>query len=198
MLDPFKPISPGVILFNSQAVNSILVRIKQNVDLKKTLAAIDPIIKKHNAGQTFEYSFAHDDFNKKFILENQVGKLAGIFAVIAIFISCLGLFGLASFMTEQRVKEIGIRKILGASAMNLWRMLSTEFVAMIMLSLAIATPISYYLIENWLQKYSYRTALSLWIFFAVGGGIVVITLVTVSFQALKAVVANPVDSLRSE
>jgi ABC-type antimicrobial peptide transport system permease subunit len=198
MLDPFNPVSPGVILFNSQAVNAILVRVKDNEDLKNTLATIDPIFKRYNAAQPFVYSFVDDDFNKKFKLENQVGKLAGIFAVLAIFISCLGLFGLASFMAEQRVKEIGIRKILGASVMNLWRMLSREFIVMIVLSLLIASPITYYFMEQWLQTYHYRTTLSGWVFVGVGGGIVMITLLTVSYHAVIAAIANPVKSLRVE
>lgn len=198
MLDPFKPISPGVILFNSKAVNAILVRVKNNADLNTTLRAIEPIFKKHNAGQSFTYSFVDDDFNKKFALENQVGKLAGIFASLAVFISCLGLFGLASFMAEQRTKEIGIRKILGASLSNLWRILSNEFIVMIILSLLIASPITYYLMENWLQKYSYRTYLSWWTFLEVGGGLLLITLATVSYHALKTAIADPVNSLRTE
>jgi putative ABC transport system permease protein len=101
-------------------------------------------------------------------------------------------------MAEQRIKEIGIRKILGASVMNLWRMLSREFIIMIMLSLLISSPITYYFMDNWLQNYQYRTALSLWIFITVGGGLMVITLFTVSFQAIKAALANPVNSLKSE
>lgn len=198
MLDPFQPISPGVILFNSQAVNNILVRVKSDSELKTALAAIDPIFKRHNAGQPFEYSFVDDDFNKKFILENQVAKLAGIFAILAVFISCLGLFGLASFMAEQRVKEIGIRKVLGASVMNLWRMLCREFLAMILLSFIIASPLAYYFIDTWLQKYPYRTTQSWWVFITVGFGVAALTILTVSYQALKASAANPVKSLRSE
>jgi len=198
MLDPFKPVSPGVILFNAQAVNSILVRVKNETDLQNTLAVIDPIFKRHNATQPFNYSFVDDDFNKKFALENQVGKLAGIFAALAVFISCLGLFGLASFMAEQRIKEIGIRKILGASVLNLWRMLSSEFVVLITFSLLIASPITYYFMERWLQNYHYRTELSWWVFIAVGSGMVVITLLTVSYHSVTAANANPVKSLRTE
>jgi putative ABC transport system permease protein len=198
MLDPFKPTSPGVILFNSLAVNTILVRVKKDSDLKKTLSAIQPIFEKHNPAQPFEYSFVNDDFNKKFALENQVGKLSAIFAGLAILISCLGLFGLSSFMAEQRIKEIGIRKILGASVSGIWKLLCKDFVVLVLISCLIATPAAWYFINNWLQKYEYRTDISLWVFTVVGMGAIIITLATVSFQALKASVANPVNSLRSE
>ncbi len=198
MRDPFKPISPGVILFNALAVNDILVRVKEGADIKKTLSAIQPIFEKHNPAQPFEYSFVNGDFNKKFAMENQVGKLSGIFAGLAILISCLGLFGLSSFMAEQRIKEIGIRKILGASVSGIWKLLCKDFVVLVLISCFIATPAAWYLMNNWLQKYEYRTDISLWVFTVVGMGALMITLATVSFQALKASVANPVNSLRSE
>jgi ABC-type antimicrobial peptide transport system permease subunit len=198
MRDPFKPVSPGVILFNASVVNSILVRIKQDADLKKALSVMQPIFERHNPAQPFEYSFVDDDFNNKFVLENQVGKLAGIFAILAIFISCLGLFGLASFIAEQRVKEIGIRKVLGASIVNLWRMLSKDFAVLVLISCFIASPVAYYVMHNWLLKYEYRTEISWWIFAVTSMAALVIALLTVSYQALKAALMNPVNSLRSE
>ena len=198
MRDPFKPVSPGVILFNAQAVNNILIRVKHDADLKEALAAMQPIFEKHNPAQPFEYSFADDDFNKKFALENQVGKLSGIFAILAILISFLGLFGLASFIAEQRVKEIGIRKVLGASVSNLWGLLSKDFIFLVLISCLIASPVAYYAMHNWLLQYEYRTELSWWVFPVVGICALAITLTTVSFHALKASLANPVNSLRSE
>jgi len=113
-------------------------------------------------------------------------------------ISCLGLFGLASFVAEQRTKEIGVRKILGASVINLWGMLSKDFVILVGVSFAIAAPAAFLFMYNWLQKYQYRTTLSWWIFIGAGAGTLIITLLTVSFQAVKAALANPVRSLRSE
>jgi len=198
MRDPFKPVSPGVILFNSQAVNNILIRVKDDADLKEALAAMQPIFEKHNPAQPFEYSFTDDDFNKKFAMENQVGKLSGIFAMLAILISFLGLFGLASFIAEQRVKEIGIRKVLGASITNLWGLLSRDFIVLVLISCFIASPVAYYSMHNWLQKYEYRTELSWWVFAVVGTGALATTLATVSYHALKASLANPVNSLRAE
>ena len=139
-----------------------------------------------------------EDYNKKFATENQVGKLAGLFAALAIFISCLGLFGLASYIAERRTKEIGIRKVMGASVLTLWRMLSKNFVVLVVISCLVATPVAYYFMENWLQKYDYRTEISLWIFLAVATGVLVITLLTVSYQTIKAALMNPVNSLKTE
>jgi putative ABC transport system permease protein len=118
--------------------------------------------------------------------------------MLAIFISCLGIFGLASFVAEQRTKEIGIRKILGASVSNLWQLLSKDFVILVIISCFIAAPIAYYFMHHWLQGYQYRTELSWWIFAAAACGALLITVITVSFQAIKAAIANPVKSLRTE
>jgi putative ABC transport system permease protein len=128
----------------------------------------------------------------------RIGNLASVFAALAIFISCLGLFGLSSFVTEQRTKEIGIRKIVGASVVNLWGMLSRDFVVLVLISSLIAVPIAYYYLNTWLQQYQYRTEISWWVFAATGGGALIITLLTVSLQAIKAAMMNPVNSLRSE
>jgi ABC-type antimicrobial peptide transport system permease subunit len=121
-----------------------------------------------------------------------------VFAGFAIFISCLGLFGLSSFTAEQRKREIGVRKVLGASALNVWRLLSKEFMVLIIISLCISLPVSYYVMYNWLQRYSYRISMSIWIFAGTIALAMFITLVTVSFQSIRASIANPVKSLRSE
>ncbi len=127
-----------------------------------------------------------------------MSKLAGFFAALAIFISCLGLFGLASFTAEQRTKEVGIRKVLGASVFRLWRLLSKEFVLLVTISLLIAMPLAFYFMHHWLMNYQYRTGISGWVFAASGMGALVISLVTVSFQAMKAALINPIRSLRTE
>jgi predicted permease len=198
IVNPFQPIYPTVILFNANTANVILLRLQKTADLKQALAAIQPVFEKYNPALPFEFSFVDDDFNRKFAMENQVGRLAGIFSGLAIFISCLGLFGLASYIAEQRTKEIGIRKILGASVSNLWGMLSKDFVMLVIVACIIAIPIAYYYMNNWLQKYEYRTEMSWWIFASAGAGVLMITLLTVSFQAIKAAMMNPVNSLRSE
>jgi ABC-type antimicrobial peptide transport system permease subunit len=144
------------------------------------------------------YTFVDEAYARKFSEEERVGKLAFTFAGIAIFISCLGIFGLASFVAEQRTKEIGIRKILGASISSLWKMLSKEFVTLVIISCLIATPLSYYFMSDWLQQYEYRTTLSWFVFVLAGLGALILTLLTVSYQAVKAAVAKPVESLRTE
>lgn len=124
--------------------------------------------------------------------------MAAFFAILAIFISCLGLFGLASFLAEQRTKEIGIRKVLGATVAGLWQMLSKDFVLLVLISCFIAAPIAYYLLNNWLQHYDYRTEMSWWIFAAAGLSSIIIALMTVSYQAIKAALMNPVKSLKTD
>lgn len=195
--NPFKPVSPTVILFNAENVSNIFLRLKP-ADLEKALAAIKPIVERYNPALPFDYSFVDEDFQKKFTTENQVAKLAGIFAGLAIFISCLGLFGLAAFMAERRVKEIGIRKVLGASVINLWMLLSREFVLLVSVAALIASPLAFWLMKDWLQKYDYRIDISVWVFVLAGITALFIALVTVSSQAIKAAIASPVKSLRAE
>jgi ABC-type antimicrobial peptide transport system permease subunit len=139
-----------------------------------------------------------EDFAKKFGNEKRIGQLAMCFAILAIFISCLGLFGLASFVAAQRTKEIGIRKVVGASVFSLWQLLSKDFLILVTISCFIAIPVAYYFMHQWLEKYQYRIDLSWWIFGAAIGFSLLITLLTVSFQAIKAAIANPVKSLRTE
>jgi ABC-type antimicrobial peptide transport system permease subunit len=197
--NPFKPVNPTVILFNSGAAsNNIYLRLKPNVPVKTALAAMQPIFEQYNPAYPFEYGFSDEEFARKFRMENQVGKLAAIFAVLAIIISCLGLFGLAAFMAERRTKEIGIRKVLGASIMNLWSLLSKEFVGLVLAGCLIACPLAYWLMSGWLQGYDYRITINWWIFLAAGVVAIIIALLTVSSQAIKAAIANPVKSLRTE
>ncbi|HEY0056783.1 MAG TPA: ABC transporter permease [Pedobacter sp.] len=196
--DAFKFVNPSVILLREDHFSTVLLRLKANADLQKTIAIIKPIFEKHNPSLSFEYKFADEEFARKFDMENKVAKLSGIFAVLTIFISCLGLFGLTAFMAERRTKEIGIRKVLGASIANVWLLLSKEFVLLVIISCLIASPVAFLLMNNWLQKYEYRIEIEPWVFVIAGVLAVVIAIVTVSFQAIKAAVSNPVKSLRTE
>ena len=199
MESPYEPVEPT--LFFVKALNGgvswINIRINPAVAMSQALPKIETVFKKLVPSAPFDYKFVDQDYALKFATEERISKLAGFFAVLAIFISCLGLFGLASFVAEQRTKEIGIRKVIGASVLNLWQMLSKDFVALVVISCFIAIPLAYYFMYNWLQNYQYRTELSWWIFVAAGAGAIVITLLTVSFQAIKAAIANPVKSLRT-
>jgi len=159
---------------------------------------IQPIFDRYNPAFPFLYQFADTEFAKKFNYEELVGNLAAIIAVIAIFISCLGLFGLASFTAEQRVKEIGVRKVLGASVLNLWQLLSKDFVKLVLISCVIAIPVAYYFMNEWLKGYDYKITIGAGVFVMVIVLSIIITLVTVSFQAIRAAMANPTKSLRTE
>lgn len=196
--NPFKSSYPLAILFNANGANNIFVRVKDGKDLEGALAVARPVFEKFNPSYPFEYSFVDDEFNSKFSLETQVGKIAGVFAGLAVFISCLGLFGLSTFMAERRIKEIGIRKVLGASVANLWAILSKEFVFLVLAGCLIASPIAFWLMKDWLQKYDYRIEISFWVFIMAGILTIIITLITVSSHAIKTALSNPVKSLRTE
>jgi ABC-type antimicrobial peptide transport system permease subunit len=199
MRSSYEPVKQTIFYIDKfDRVNYFNIKINPKISAGTALALIEPVFKKFDPENPFEYKFADDDFNAKFINEERVAKLAGFFAILAIFISCLGLLGLASFVAEQRTKEIGIRKVLGATVLNVWHLLSKDFVSLVIISLLVSVPISYYFMHNWLQNYEYRTEMSWWIFVAAGGGALSITLLTISFQAIKAAIANPVKSLRTE
>jgi ABC-type antimicrobial peptide transport system permease subunit len=178
--------------------NVFLLKINPASSANEALKKIEEVFKRINPVTPFVSTFVDDDYAKKFGNERRVGELSTFFAVLAVLISCLGLFGLASFVAEQRTKEIGIRKVLGASVPNLWRMLSQDFVILVLISSLIAVPLSYYFTKGWLQQYDYRTEASWWIFVVSVAGAIVLTLLTVSYQAVKASLMNPVKSLRSE
>lgn len=196
--DPFKPVNPSFFRLNYNEVSTVNLRLSTQVSTGDALAKVAAVFKKYNPSSPFLYNFADEAYGKKFAYEVRIGKLSAFFAFLAIFISCLGLFGVASFVAEQRTKEIGVRKVLGASVLNLWELLSKEFIILVGISLLIAMPLAWYFMNSWLMNYQYRTALSWWIFGAAGMGAVIITLLTVSFQAIKAALANPVKSLRTE
>ena len=195
---PFQATRQRIYLPLGWPGNVVSLRLSPERSTHEALATIQSTFKQHVPGMPFDYYFADEQFAKKFNNEVRVGKLASVFATLAIFISCLGLFGLASFVAEQRTKEIGIRKIVGASVYNLWGMLSKDFVVLVLISCVIAIPLSYYYLNDWLQQYEYRTEISWWIFGVTVVGALLITLMTVSFQAIKAAMMNPVKSLRSE
>ncbi|MEM1134614.1 MAG: ABC transporter permease [Bacteroidota bacterium] len=173
-------------------------KLKPNVDMYQALSKIETVFKKYVPYQPFDYKFVDQEYAKKFSQEKRIGSLAAVFAILAIFISCLGLFGLASYIAERRTKEIGIRKVIGASIFSLWKMLSQDFVVLVLLANFIAAPIAYYFLNRWLEDYEYRIEISWWAFALAGLGALLITLLTVSYQAIKAALMNPIKSLKSE
>ncbi|MVM37625.1 FtsX-like permease family protein [Spirosoma sp. HMF3257] len=196
--DPFKPVSPSFFAVNYRNVNTITLRLAPQLSASEALAKVEQVFKRYSPDSPFDYKFVDNQYGRKFGTEERIGRLAGGFAILAILISCLGLFGLASFMAEQRTKEIGIRKVLGASVFTVWRLLSKEFVILVLIAFCLAAPIAYYVLSDWLQNYQYRTELSWWIFAASGAGALLVTLLTVSYQSIKAALMNPVKSLRPE
>jgi ABC-type antimicrobial peptide transport system permease subunit len=176
----------------------ITLRLNPNAPLHKTIAGLEPIFKKYNPVSPFLYHFNDDEFAAKFAQEDRIGDISIVFSSLAILISCLGLFGLAAFVAEQRTKEIGVRKVLGANILSLWSLLSKDFVALVVLSMAISMPLMGLAMQKWLQNYEIHTSLSWWIFAAAGAGTLLITLLTVSYQSIKAARMNPTKSLRSE
>ncbi|SNY94920.1 ABC transporter permease [Flagellimonas pacifica] len=180
--------------------NSSFYNLRLNPDqsVSQNLAIIERVFKENFPAIPFQYDFVDEEYGKKFAAEERIGTLSGIFTALAILISCLGLFGLTSFVAEQRTKEIGVRKVLGASVFNVWNMLSKDFLKLVIVSCFIAVPISYYVMNGWLQEYPYRVILKWWIFALAMIGAVLVTVLTVSFQAIRAARANPVKSLRTE
>ncbi len=199
MESPFKSVKQTVYsIGNDNNVDWMELKLNPNKSASACLKIIKGIFNQYLPDVPFDYLFTDEEHAHKFASIERIGKLSGVFAALAIFISCLGLFGLASFMAERRTKEIGIRKVLGASVFDLWQMLSKEFVVLVILSCIIAIPIAYYGLTAWLQHYEYRTDLHWWFFAYAGMGALLITLLTVSFQSVKAAIMNPVNSLRSE
>lgn len=197
MESPYHPVYPLIYYLEYRSLTYITIRINPNMPVRTALAKITPVFTKNNPGSPFVYQFTDEEYATKFSDEERIGRLAAVFAVLAIFISCLGLSGLASFVAEQRTREIGVRKVLGASIFSLWKLLSKDFVMLVIIACMIAAPIAWHFLEQWLQKYEYRAPVSWWIFVLAGVSALLITLATVSYQAIKAARMNPVKSLNT-
>jgi len=195
---PYQRVRPTIYAMGKKPDSYVILKLSAKGNIHPLLDKIAGVFKKYAPAEAFNYQFADQEYAHKFNNETRIGKLAGCFAILAIFISCLGLFGMAAFMAEQRTKEIGVRKVLGASVLNVWQLLSKEFVVLVTISFVIATPLAYLFMHNWLQRYDYRSGIPWWIFMLTAAGALLITLVTVSGQSIKAGLMNPVKSLRSE
>lgn len=196
---PYEPVRPSlwhIDRYNN--TNLAILKLNPEMGAHEAIDKIKAVFNKHSPASPFNHEFVDVEYARKFSDEERIGKLASFFALLAIFISCLGIWGLASFVAEQRTKEIGVRKVMGASVMNLWGMLSKDFLRLVAVSLLLAMPTAWYLMSNWLLKYEYRSTMAWWIFAVAGVGALAITLLTVSYQSIKAALANPVTSLRSE
>ncbi|HVZ97638.1 MAG TPA: ABC transporter permease [Chitinophagaceae bacterium] len=198
MESPFQQADPTIFFYDPHPQDVIMYRLSSGIKTQDAIAKLTAIFNEYNPAYPYTYAFADDNYATKFKLEVLIGKLAGLFAALAIFVSCLGLFGLAAYLAEQRTKEIGIRKVLGASVPQVWLLLSREFIVLVVVSCVIASPVAFYYLHHWLQQYDYRMSISPLVFVLAGMAAIVITIFTISFQAIKAAVANPVESLRTE
>ena len=195
---PYEAVRPMVIQGLSSTYPVIHIRLNPANSTAVNMAKVEKIFKAYNPQYPLDYVFADDAFAYKFREEQQDGTLSALFAGLTIFISCLGLFGLATYIAESRTKEVGIRKVLGASVSSITALLSADFVKLVVLAIVIASPIAWLAMNKWLQGYTYHTPVQWWVFAAAGSGAVLIALLTVSFQSIKAALANPVKSLKSE
>ncbi|MBV4359505.1 ABC transporter permease [Pinibacter aurantiacus] len=196
--NPYEPMRPMVVEGPKGWFNVVHIKFNEANGMQKNIAETEKIFKRYNPEYPFEYKFVNEEYAQKFADEETTATLARLFSALTIFISCLGLFGLATYMAENRIKEIGVRKVLGASVANITALLSRDFLRLVIVAIVIATPIAWWAMHNWLQHYTYRVPISWFTFIVAGVLAIVIALATVSYQAIKAAVANPVKSLRTE
>ncbi len=195
---PYDPVRPSLYFLNNRQLNFITVRLNPEKPTSESLAKVEAAIKPLMNGEPISYQFVDADQAGKFGNEERVSTLTSIFAALAIFISCLGIFGLSSFIAEQRTKEIGVRKILGADLSQLWALLSKDFIVLVIISCVLAVPFASWLLESWLEGYTYRVALPWWVFVAASGGTLAITMLTISWHVIKVARVNPASTLKTE
>lgn len=198
MESPYQPVDPMLTFYNPTATGVISLRLRDGISPQKALPFIETVFKKYNPAFPFTYQFADEEFGRKFINEELISKITNIFAGLAIFICCIGLAGLASFTVEKRFREIGIRKVLGATIKQVLFLISKQFLKLVTISFCLAVPITWWLMHQWLEKYSYRINISAWTFVAVGCLVFLLALVVVCLNALRAAITNPIKSLRTE
>jgi ABC-type antimicrobial peptide transport system permease subunit len=198
LTNPYEPTRPMLISGGAAWFNTILIRFNPANSTASNLKTAETIFRNYNSEYPFEYKFVDEEFERKFEDEKRTGTLAALFAGLTIFISCLGLFGLAIYMAESRIKEIGVRKVLGASVTGLATLLSKDFLKLVLISILLASPIAWWAMHSWLSDYSYRVPIQWWVFVMAGVLSVLIALATVSYQAIRAALTNPVKSLRTE
>jgi putative ABC transport system permease protein len=198
MESPFKPVDPVMTFYNSNFSSFVTIRLKDDAKLQKSLASMEKIFNQYNPAFPFAYSFVDEEFSKKFVNEQLISRITNIFAGLAIFICCIGLAGLASFTIEKRTREIGIRKVLGASLQQLLALISQEFLKLVVIAFVIAVPISWWLMHNWLENYDFRVQITWWLFCSVGLLVLLLALAVVCANTMRAALRNPVTTLRTE
>jgi len=195
---PFAKQSPHLYYINYQTGRYLTIRLTEHADVLASLSKVEEVIRKFDESAPFDYKFQDEDYARLFNSEERIGKLAATFAALAIFISGIGIFGMAAFTAGQRTREIGIRKVLGATVFTVWKMLSGDFVKLVMISILIGVPLAYYIVSQWLDQYDYRIQVSWEVFLLSGLLVITITILTVSYQTIRAALTNPTESLKSE
>ena len=198
MDSPFNPVDPMMIYFDPNTTYSVSIRLKEGTPVQAGLQSIEEVFRKYNPAVPFEYKFVDQEFEQKFLSEDLVSKIITIFSGLAIFICCIGLAGLASFTIEKRTREIGVRKVLGATISQVLLLVSKDFLKLVLIAFVIAVPFAYWQMNKWLESYTYHTSISIWLFLVVGIGVLLLSLVIVSLNTLRAALTNPVKSLRSD
>jgi ABC-type antimicrobial peptide transport system permease subunit len=198
LTNPYEPTRPMLIAGAGSWLQTLLIKFNSANSTADNLKKAETIFKKYNPEYPFDYKFVDEEYAQKFQDEKRTGILASLFAGLAILISCLGLFGLATYMAENRIKEIGVRKVLGASVAGITTLLNKDFLRLVIVSFVIAAPIAWFMMYKWLSDYTYRIQISWWVFAAAGLLTVLIALLTVSYQSIRAAIANPIRSLRTE
>ena len=198
MDSPFNPVDPMMIYFDPNTTYSVSIRLKEGTPVQAGLQSIEEVFRKYNPAVPFEYKFVDQEFEQKFLSEDLVSKIITIFSGLAIFICCIGLAGLASFTIEKRTREIGVRKVLGATISQVLLLVSKDFLKLVLIAFVIAVPFAYWQMNKWLESYTYHTSISIWLFLVVGIGVLLLSLVIVSLNTLRAALTNPVQSLRSD
>jgi ABC-type antimicrobial peptide transport system permease subunit len=191
-----KPLIMGGVKGNG--FNTIHIKLNPTLDTRDAIAKVQTVFQKYNSEYPFEYHFADEDYMQKFNDAKRTAALVSVFTILIIFISCLGLFGLASYMAEMRVKEIGIRKVLGASVIRITTLVAKDFLSLVIIAIVIGTPLAWYFMDVWLQEFAYRTSLNWPVFVVASALCLVLAIITVGYQAIKAAIEDPVKSLRNE
>jgi len=198
MGSPDRQIGPMFIVLQPDWISAVSIRLDETKDVKASLARVEAVFKKYNPAYPFEYTFVDVEFQKKFTNINMISRLASLFASLAVVITGLGLFGLAAFTAEQRTKEIGIRKVLGASVSSLVGLMSADFSRLVIIAFVVSAPLAWWLLNSYLERYQYRIAIPWWVFPFTGVLALIFALLIVSTQAMRAARSNPVNSLRNE
>jgi putative ABC transport system permease protein len=198
MESPFSKVKPTIFFLEYGWARVVTLRVRPEVSARQAMAAVEPVFHRFDPPGIYDFAFVDDQYAAKFREEKKIGQMSVCFTVLAILISCLGLIGLSLFVAHQRIKEISVRKVLGASVVDVWMLLSKDFLGLTLISCVIAIPLTWVLMNRWLEQYAYKTNLSWSVFVIASCSALLVTILTVSFQTIRAALINPAKNLKSE